>query len=45
MSDSKLTIYKYPLTVTDVQIVEIPEGAQLLTAQAQYAQLCFVGAC
>ncbi len=30
-----MTIYKYPLAVTDRQTVEIPEGAELLCVQLQ----------
>lgn len=28
-------IWKWPLAVTDVQIIRVPKGAQILTAQAQ----------
>ena len=34
------TIWKFPLTVTDSQRVEMPEGAQLLTVQLQGNQPC-----
>lgn len=33
-------IYKYPLTLTDTQFVELPLGAEILTAQMQDNQLC-----
>lgn len=29
------TIYKYPIEVTDVQYIEMPEGAKILTVQVQ----------
>ena len=34
------TIYKYPLEITDTQFVELPLGAEILTAQMQGNQLC-----
>lgn len=33
------TIYKYPLKITDIQSVEIPEFAKLLTVQTQHGEL------
>ena len=33
-------IYKYPLEVTDTQIIELPFGARILTADMQYEKLC-----
>ncbi len=33
-------IFKYPLEVTDTQFVELPLGAEILTAQIQGDQLC-----
>ena len=33
-------IYKYPLDITDVQHVAIPETARMLTVQAQGDQVC-----
>jgi hypothetical protein len=34
-------IYKYPLAVTDVQTVELPENATVLSVQAQGNELVF----
>jgi hypothetical protein len=34
------TIYKYPLAITDQQTIEMPAGADILTAQFQYGTLC-----
>lgn len=34
------TIWKFPLEITDVQEIEMPHGAQVLTAQMQGMQLC-----
>lgn len=34
-------IYKYPLAVTDVQTVELPENATVLSVQAQGDELVF----
>lgn len=34
------TIYKYPLFITDEQIVGLHEGAHVLSAQMQGDQLC-----
>jgi hypothetical protein len=34
------TIWKYPLQITDLQNVLMPEGAQLLSAQMQGDTLC-----
>ena len=33
-------IYKYPLEITDTQFVELPLGAEILTAQMHGGQLC-----
>lgn len=33
-------IFKYPISVTDSQAVDMPEGAQILTIQVQRNQLC-----
>lgn len=33
----KKTIWKYPLTLTDIQIVELPEGFEILDVQIQRA--------
>lgn len=33
-------IFKYPLEITDTQFVELPLGAEILTAQIQGSQLC-----
>jgi hypothetical protein len=33
------TIYKYPLDLVDGQVVSMPEGAEILTAQEQHNQL------
>ena len=33
------TIWKFPLRVTDVQTIEMPANAQILTAQVQYDEL------
>ena len=35
-----MTIYKYPLSVTGSQIIELPRGATILTAQVQGEMLC-----
>jgi hypothetical protein len=34
------TIWKYPLIVTDSQIVRMPQGASVLSAADQYGELC-----
>ena len=34
------TIYKYPLEITDRQVIEIPAGSEILSAQMQRGQLC-----
>jgi hypothetical protein len=34
------TIYKYPIEITDEQTVNMPTGAQVLSAQMQGTQLC-----
>lgn len=33
-------IFKYPLEITGTQFVELPLGAEILTAQMQGSQLC-----
>ena len=33
-------IFKYPLKLTDTQLVEIPEGAERLTVQLQRDTIC-----
>ena len=35
-----MTIYKYPIKITDEQIVMLPSGAEILTAQFQGHTLC-----
>jgi len=35
-----MTIYKYPIRATDVQSVEMPEGAEILTVQTQNGDAC-----
>jgi hypothetical protein len=35
-----MTIWKYPLTLTDVQDVRMPSGSEILTVQVQHASLC-----
>lgn len=35
-----MTIYKYPIQITDVQKVKLPIEAQILTAQMQGDALC-----
>jgi len=35
-----ITIYKYPIEVVDYQNVEMPIGAEILSAQAQKDILC-----
>lgn len=34
------TIWKYPLKVAGEQVVEMPEGAKIISAQMQGGQLC-----
>lgn len=34
------TIWKFPIEITDVQPVCMPEGAEILSAQVQGGQLC-----
>lgn len=34
------TIYKYPLVITDVQVVAMPSGAKVLSAMVQNGVLC-----
>jgi hypothetical protein len=36
----ELKIWKYPLEMTDTQRVQMPKGAQILTAQMQGQTLC-----
>lgn len=35
-----MTVWKFPLHMTDLQDVPLPEGAQLLSAQMQGVTLC-----
>lgn len=35
-----LSVWKFPLAITDTQTVMMPEGAKLLAAQMQGEQLC-----
>lgn len=35
-----MKIFKYDLSVTDVQDIEMPAGAVLLSVQMQYGRLC-----
>lgn len=35
-----ITVFKYPLEPIDSQILDLPVGAKILTAQLQYGQLC-----
>mgnify|MGYP001551736993 CR=1 FL=1 len=35
-----MRIFKYPLTINDVQGVDMPEDAKILCAQVQGTQLC-----
>ncbi len=35
-----LTIWKFPLSVDDVQTVAMPQGARILTVQVQQGQPC-----
>lgn len=35
-----MTIYKYPLKVTDWQFVTMPENAKILCVQMQYGEPC-----
>ena len=34
------TIWKFPIEITDVQPVNMPQGAEILSAQMQGGQLC-----
>ncbi len=34
-----LTIYKYPLTITDLQVLMLPLGARILSIAGQHGQL------
>lgn len=36
----KRRIWKYPIELADFVIIEMPEGAEILTAQMQYGKLC-----
>lgn len=40
LTDAMKTIFKYPIEVTDRQIVRMPRGAQILSVQYQGKQLC-----
>ncbi len=35
-----MTIWKYQLAVDDIQFIEMPKGAQLLSVQVQYGIPC-----
>lgn len=35
-----MMIWKFPLAITDLQRVEVPKGAMILTVQAQAGALC-----
>lgn len=35
-----MTIWKFPIKITDVQKVEMPMGAEILSAQMQNGDLC-----
>lgn len=35
-----ITIYKYPLSITDIQTVKMPKGATILCAMDQNGTLC-----
>lgn len=35
-----MTIRKYPLEIQDVQIIKMPEGAQIMTVQRQRSMPC-----
>jgi hypothetical protein len=37
---TKLTIYKYPLKTTDEQVIQMPFGATILSAQCQMKSIC-----
>jgi hypothetical protein len=34
------TIWKYPLNITDTQVVKMPQRANVLSAADQYGELC-----
>lgn len=34
------TIFKFAIPITDLQVVNMPEGAEVLTAQMQGSELC-----
>lgn len=40
-----MRIWKYPLSITDRQEVEIPQGARLLSVQMQNDQCCLWALC
>lgn len=40
MAKRRLTIWKYPLEITDEQFVDVPRGAAPLTVDFQGDQLC-----
>lgn len=33
-------VFKYPLEITDEQVVEMPEGAKIISVQTQNNQVC-----
>ena len=35
-----IAIYKYPIEITDHQVIEIPKSAKLLSVQVQYGYPC-----
>ena len=35
-----MKIYKYPIAITDRQMVMIPRGGMILSAQSQHGKLC-----
>lgn len=35
-----MTIYKYPIKLADVQTLNLPFGAEILTIQMQHGNLC-----
>lgn len=35
-----MTIYKYPLEITDRQVIDMPDGAKILTVQVQHEVPC-----
>lgn len=40
MHPANTTVFKYPLTVTDVATVRLPRNAEILCVQAQHDQPC-----